>query len=272
MSKFFADSGILKTLANNSYKAIDEGMYESSKYSFSHDCASMIKNIIECMHAPLITELKLSSPSKGKIVDKNDIDLIRTSNEMVSSGVIGISVLTQPYMFGGSIHNLATVRKNVSIPLLMKDIIVSDVQIESAKKIGADYILLIKSIFDHDLAESDIENFIKIAHNKGLNIIYEAHTENEFKEVLQINERNKDDLIGINNRDLSDLHVDLTITERLLKNINKGKNLIISESGIYTAEELRYLKKCGADAFLIGTSIMESKDISQKIKDLYNAF
>ncbi len=271
MSKFFTDSGILKTLADNSYKAVNEGMYESSKYSFSHDCLSMIKNIIECMHAPLITELKLSSPSRGKIVDKENIDIAYVSKEMVRSGVVGISVLTQPYMFGGSIQNLVIVRKNVSVPILMKDIIVSNVQIESAKNTGADYILLIKSIFDLNLAESDIENFINFAHSKGLNIIYEVHTENEFKEILQMNERNKDDLIGINNRNLSDLHVDLKITERLLKNIEKGKNLIISESGIHTTKDLRFLKQCGADAFLIGTSIMESQDISKKLRELYNA-
>lgn len=272
MSKFFADLGILKTLADNSYKAIDSGMYDISKYNHSHDCVSMIKNIIECRHAPLITELKLSSPSKGKIIDKNGFDLVYASREMVNSGVIGISVLTQPYLFDGSINNLTTVRNNVSIPILMKDIIVSDVQIDAAKKIGADYILLIRSIFDNNLAESDMENFIKIAHDDGLNIIYEVHTENEFKDVLKMDCRKKDDLIGINNRNLSDLKVDLTITERLLKNVDKGKNIIVSESGIHTPADLQYLKKCGADVFLIGTSIMESKDISKKIQEFYNAF
>ncbi|NOJ29566.1 MAG: indole-3-glycerol phosphate synthase [Nitrososphaeraceae archaeon] len=272
MSKFFTDLGILKTLTNNSYKAINIGMYDGTKYNYTHDCISMIKNILECRHAPLITELKLSSPSKGKIIDENEIDLVYASREMVNSGVVGISILTQPYLFGGSIHNLATVRKHVSIPILMKDIIVSNVQINAAKQIGADYILLIKSVFDRNLAESDMENFIKFAHTKGLNIIYEVHTENEFKDVLEMDERNKDDLIGINNRNLSDLKVDLTITERLLKNIDKGKNIIISESGIHTPADLQYLKKCGADVFLIGTSIMESKDISKKIQEFYNAF
>jgi len=276
MSKFFSSNdNILNKLVENSFKSIDEGLYNISKnIDFSHDVFSLKKKILDYKvkyKIPIITEIKFSSPSKGVILTKNnDIDLLHISRDMINSGAIGLSVLTQKYLFNGSINNFVTIRRDTSIPMLMKDIVVSEIQLDCAKSIGADYVLLIMNVFDKNLAEGDIDKFSEYAHKRGLNILYEVHHENEFKEILKFN-LNKHDLIGINNRNLNDLQIDLNITEKLLKKFDKGKNLIVSESGISNPAQIKQLKNVGADAFLIGTSIMEkNRNISHKIKELVN--
>jgi indole-3-glycerol phosphate synthase len=263
MSKFVRTDFSLKRLVDNSYKAIDQGVYET-KQLFTHDTISLRKAITLCAHAPLVTEVKFSSPSRGKIRSKTEpAEIAKT---MVDSGAIGISVLTEPSFFDGSIEYLATIRKVLPrIPVLMKDIIVSRVQIDAGKKVGADCVLLIKSIFDHDLAEEGMEKLLEYAKNRGLEVLVEVHTEQEFGEVLKA----RHNLVGINNRNLDNLQVDITITEKLLKRYDKGKSLIISESGIMGPEDIQYLKSAGADAFLVGTSIMQAPDIGAKISELY---
>ena len=256
----------LKDLVDNSFKAIDEGAYETKHSISTHDVISLRDAIHKCPHAPLITEVKFSSPSHGKI--RNVIQPTDIAKEMASSGVIGISILTQPYLFDGSIEYFVTVRKAVtSIPLMMKDMIVSTIQIDAGKKVGADCILLIKSVFDRDLAEDTMEKLAEYAKRKGLQVIVEVHTKREFEEVIKA----KYDLVGINNRNLDNLQVNITTTEKLLKKQQKGRCTIISESGISKPSEIRYLRSVGADAFLIGTSIMQSRDIPDKISKLYFA-
>ena len=271
MSKFVRHNFALKILADNSYRTIDEGAYDSEKYNFyMHDSISLKQRILSCPHAPLIAEIKFSSPSRGEIIDKSKINLSELASTMVTAGSISLSVVTQPRLFDGSIDHLAKIRKNVNVPLLMKDVIVSETQIDAAKRIGSDCILLIKSIFDHDLAEASMERFAEYAYKKGLQILLEVHSEKEFQEVLRFNkDNNMDNLIGINNRDLNNLNVDIRTTERLLKQYSKGKNIVISESGINTAKEIQFLKNAGADAFLVGTSIMESNYIASKVSELY---
>jgi indole-3-glycerol phosphate synthase len=265
MSKFVRTDFSIKRLVDNSFKAIDEGAYET-KHSFVHDAISIRKAIISCLHAPLITEVKFSSPSRGKIRSKT-VPPAEIAATMVSSGAIGLSLLTQPYVFEGSVEYLAAIRKAVSVPLLMKDITVSRVQIDAGKKAGADCILLIKTIFDRDMAEEGMEELAQYATKKGLQVLVEVHTEQEFAEVL----KSRHALIGINNRNLDNLQVDITNTERLLSRHAKGRSLIISESGIGKPEDIRYLRKVGADAFLVGTSIMETGDIGAKVAELYNS-
>lgn len=201
---------------------------------------------------------------------REEADLLSISRDMIKGGAAGLSVLTQKYLFNGSLTNFIVIRQDTPIPMLMKDIIVSEIQLDCAKKIGADYILLIMSIFDKNLAEGDLNRFVKYAHKKGLNILFEVHHEQEFSEILKFN-LGKTDLIGINNRNLDNLKIDLQITDNLLKKFNKGNNVIVSESGIDNSNQIIQLKKAGADAFLIGTSIMEKREqITRKIKELVN--
>jgi indole-3-glycerol phosphate synthase len=273
MSRFLKTENYLNKLAENSYKAIDEGVYNNAKYDYcSHEPISMRKSILSCPHAPLITEIKFASPSKGRIVaESNDTISSPTdiASNMVRSGAVGLSIVTQPNLFGGSPEFLGMIRKTVAVPLLMKDIIVSDIQIDSAKRMGADCILLIKSIFDNNLTEGSIEKLADYANKKGVQVVFEVHKEQEFREVLKSSIDPRQNLIGINNRDLNDLNVDIATTTNLLKKVDKRGRIIVSESGISNAEEIQQLKKAGADAFLIGTSIMESSDIASKVAELF---
>lgn len=274
-SKFFSSNSenVVKSLVENSFKSIDEGLYNITNIDYSHEPLNLKKNILDLKaknKIPIITEIKFSSPSKGVIMNREGADLLNISREMIKAGAAGLSVLTQKYLFDGSLNNFVMIRQDTSIPMLMKDIIVSEIQLDCAKKIGADYILLIMNIFDKNLAEGDLDKFVRYAHKKGLNILFEVHHEDEFNEILKFN-LEKNDLIGINNRNLDNLKIDLEITEKLLKKFDKGKNVIVSESGINNTNQIKQLKNAGADAFLIGTSIMEkNKQIAIKIKELVN--
>jgi indole-3-glycerol phosphate synthase len=271
-SRFSRSSYSLKVLADNSYRSISEGRYDVEKeYQLSHEPLSIRKSILRCSHAPLITEVKLSSPTEGDLsASLDETNIASAAQEMADNGAVALSVLTQPHLFSGSIKHLSAIRKCISVPILMKDVIVSEVQIQSAKKIGADCILLIKSVFDSDLAEGSMEKFSVQARAKGLSTLVEVHSENEFKEVLE--ESANYDLIGINNRDLNTLEVDLDVTRRLLEKYDKGKNIIVSESGIKLPNQIVFLKEAGADAFLIGTGIIKSGNISTKVRELYQSF
>ncbi|HEY6588592.1 MAG TPA: indole-3-glycerol-phosphate synthase [Nitrososphaeraceae archaeon] len=275
MSKFFSSNSenLVKSLVENSYKSIDEGLYNITNIDYSHEALNLKKNILDLKgknKIPIITEIKFSSPSKGVIMNRENANLLSISREMIKSGAVGLSVLTQKYLFNGSLNNFVIIRNDTSIPMLMKDIIVSEIQLDCAKKIGADYILLIMTIFDKNFAEGDLDKFVNYAHKKGLNILFEVHHEDEFNEILKFN-LDKKDLIGINNRNLDNLKIDLQTTEKLLKKYDKGKNIIVSESGINNSDQIKQLKNAGADAFLIGTSIMEeNKQIGIKIKELVN--
>lgn len=272
MSKFFRANANLKILADKSFKSIEEGAYDIDKYDQrSHECINIGKSILRCPNVPLITEVKLSSPSKGRLNRaETNIDIVSIACTMVNAGSTALSVLTQPYFFSGSIQHLAAVRDKVQTPILMKDIIVSDIQIQCARKVGADCILLIQSIFDGNLAEGSIDKLSDFAKKQGLNVLVEVHSEDEFKEVIA--SRQKYDLIGINNRDLNTFEIDIKTTERLLSKYDKGKHIVVSESGISSPEEIQLLKRAGADAFLVGTSIIESPNIDSKIRELYYAF
>ena len=276
-SKFLSSkSNMIKKLVENSFKGIDEELYNINNLNFAHDAFSLKRKIIEYrtkQQIPIITEIKFSSPSRGVIRDRKNggsTDLLDISKEMILGGAAGLSVLTQKYLFNGSIDNFVIIRRNTPIPMLMKDIIVSEIQLDCAKNIGADYILLMLNIFDRNLAEGDLDKFTEYAHKKGLNILYEVHDENEFKEILKFN-LGKNDLVGINNRNLDNLEIDIQVTEKLLKKFDKGKNFIVSESGISTSNQIKQLRNAGADSFLIGTSIMEKGGyISNKVKELVN--
>lgn len=250
---------MLQRLANNSQMAIASGIYEISQ-KLPKSKISIISSIRKNKHAPLITEIKFSSPSLGNI--RKISDPVEIAKSMIQGGAIGLSILTQPYLFNGSPEYFQRIRKAVKVPLLMKDIIVDKIQIDAANRIGADCILLIQSIFDKKLAR-DIDEFIFYSHKKGLIVLLESHTKKEFANSVQTNA----DLLGINNRNLDTLAIDLKTTKNILKD-RKEDRIILSESGIESPKDIKFLRGCGADAFLVGSSIMKSKDINGHIKKL----
>jgi len=275
--KFFGQKSVLKTLVNNSFKALDNGYYDLEKNANfeNHKNIDLRKKLVECKHVPLITEIKFASPSKGTILGQKNIKIENIVEEMEKANSSGISILTQPYLFHGSLEFILRARKKTSLPILMKDIIVSDVQIKAAKSTGADCILLIKTIFDQNMTEGSLETFCEYAKKMGLQVIIETHLVNEFEETVKSNKKNHQicDIIGINNRNLDNLTIDLNITKEILSLCNKNNNLVLSESGINSKEDINYLKKFGADAFLVGTSLMENINLLEKgINDLYLAY
>jgi len=254
---------ILRKLVNNSQAAIDDGVYEVDikLQKSSKDFLQIIKSN---NHATLLTEVKFSSPSLGKIRTLSDPTSI--AQQMIAGGAKALSVLTQPHLFNGSPEYFMQVRQSVDVPLLMKDIMIDIVQIDAAEKIGADFMLVIQSLFDQGFLK-DIDEFIKYGHKKGLKILLEVHTKQEFENAL----KTEADLIGINNRNLDTLEIDLKTTQKVLEGYKKSR-LILTESGIETVEDIQYLKKCGADAFLVGSSIMKSDNIEEHVRKLVNAF
>jgi indole-3-glycerol phosphate synthase len=254
---------ILRKLVNNSQMAIDDGVYEidANLQKSTKDFKQIIKTN---PHATLLTEIKFSSPSLGKI--RTLTDPVSIASQMIAGGSKGLSILTQPHLFNGSPEYFMKVRQAVDVPMLMKDIMIDKVQIDAAKKIGADYMLLIQSLFDQKFLQ-DIDEFIDYGHKQGLEILLEVHTKQEFQNALNT----KADLIGINNRNLDTLEIDLKITENILSGFEKSRP-ILSESGINTSKDIQYLKKCGADAFLVGSSIMRSDNIEEQVKRLVNAY
>jgi len=254
---------ILRKLVNNSQMAIDDGTYDvdCNLKKSSKDFKQIIKTN---PHVTLLTEVKFSSPSLGKI--RTQSDPANIAKQMIRGGSKALSVLTQPHLFHGSPEYFMKVRNAVDVPLLMKDIMIDKIQIDTAKKIGADYMLVIQSLFDQKFL-SDIDEFISYGHKQGLEVLLEVHTKDEFTNAL----KTEADIIGINNRNLDTLDIDLKTTETVLQGYDESR-IILSESGIQTPEDIQYLKKCGADAFLIGSSIMKSDNIEEQVKKLVNAY
>ncbi len=246
----------------NSQAAIDNGVYEISE-NLAKSEIDLLNTIKVNPHATLITEIKFSSPSLGKI--RTLSDPVSIANSMIAGGAKALSVLTQPNLFNGSPDYFIQVRKAVKVPMLMKDIIVDKVQIDAAEKIGADYMLLIQSLFDQNYLK-DIEEFISYGHKKGLNVLVEAHSKSEFENALKTNA----DLIGINNRNLDTLELNLETTKNILDGFEKTRP-ILSESGIESPEDIQFLKKHGADAFLVGSSLMKSDNIEENVKKMVTA-
>jgi len=253
---------ILEKLVKNSKKAIEDEIYDINE-SLPNSGTDLENIIKKSEHAALITEVKFSSPALGNI--RKITDPVEIALKMVNGGASALSVLTQPYMFDGSPEFFMKVRKMVKVPMLMKDITVDTIQIDAAKKIGADYFLLIQSIFDKGLV-NDIDSMIDYGHDLGLKVLIEAHTKQEFENSCNTSA----DIIGINNRNLDTMKIDLSTTEEILHNTEKTK-LVISESGISTSDDIRFLHKCGADAYLVGSGIMKTDDIQQTVQNLVNA-
>jgi indole-3-glycerol phosphate synthase len=203
----------------------------------------------------VISEIKPSSPSLGAI---KQADPAETAKQMLAGGACAISVLTEPHYFSGSLLNLELVRKAVDIPLLRKDFIIDEYQIYEAKHYGADAVLLMVSV----LGDST-NQFLDIVHLLGMEALVEVHDEDELAIALKTGAK----VIGINNRSLRDLSIDLSTTQRLVAKIPPAK-IKVSESGVKSREDLNKVISYGADAVLIGSSIMQSDDVEYTVKQL----
>jgi indole-3-glycerol phosphate synthase len=257
-------SDFYDTLAFDARVTIDSGYYDIFKPTPSLHL-SLKKAILTCNRNPVIAEIKPASPTTGTL--RENFNPAEVALEMEKGGATAISVLTEPRYFKGSTDTLADVRSAVKLPILMKDIILSSAQITAAVYIGADAVLLIKALYDRGYGETSLENMIDMIHSKGLEVLLEVHTEEEFNAAKKTDA----DIIGINNRNLGDLKIDLNTTKNILKNNSLKALVVVSESGIETPEHLRFLSEAGASAFLIGSSIMLTKNVEEKVREFVNA-
>ena len=179
--------------------------------------------------------------------------------EYQKSGVGAISILTEKYFFKGCLDHLALINLKTNIPIIRKDFIIDEYQILESKIYKADAILLIASI----LSNNQIKDFIYLANEYSLDCIVEIHTAKELDNVIEIGYP----IIGINNRNLKDLSVDLENTLNLIKNIPKAFT-VVAESGIKTRKDIEKYNRVGVYNFLIGESILKSDNIINKIAEL----
>jgi indole-3-glycerol phosphate synthase len=213
----------------------------------------------------LIAEIKKASPSKGVI--KEYFDPVAIAKSYEKGGAACLSVLTDEEFFQGSFENLAQVRSAVKIPLLCKEFIIYPYQIYLARFNGADAVLLIATV----LKDTDLRYFLKIIHSLGMTALIEVHTLEELDRVLTIDEVK---LIGINNRNLENFIVSLETTKEILsarKDALLNRNIaIVSESGLYTNNDLYFVANAGANAVLIGESLIKQDDLELAINSLYS--
>ncbi|UCF80005.1 MAG: indole-3-glycerol phosphate synthase TrpC [Acidobacteriota bacterium] len=196
----------------------------------------------------VIAEVKLATPSEGEI-GKN-LNPLDVANAYARNGAAAISVLTEPEFFQGNIDYLARIRRDVSVPLLMKDFFVDDYQVTQAWVYGADCVLLIVSVLGRD----GLHDLLQAARELGLSALVEVHTEWETETALKEGAV----LIGVNNRDLQTLKTDLEVSKRLARYAGRDGVVLISESGIRTREEMETLRGLGYRGFLVGTRLIKS--------------
>lgn len=205
----------------------------------------------------LICEVKKASPSKG-IISEN-FDPINTAIEYEKAGAAAISCLTEEHYFKGSNKYLEEIASKVQIPVLRKDFIVDEYQIYHARVLGASAILLIAAALD----DNKLSEFLKITHSLGMKALVEVHDEAELERALKLDA----EIIGVNNRNLKTFEVTLDTTKRLMNKIDNDK-IKVSESGIKTNADMRELRGFGADAVLIGETLMRSCSIKDTFLSL----
>jgi indole-3-glycerol phosphate synthase len=211
---------------------------------------------LRALRPAIIAEVKRASPSKGDILP--GLDPAAVARDYAAAGAAAISVLTDRH-FKGSLEDLRAVREAVDLPLLRKDFIFDPYQLYEARAAGADCILLIAAM----LNEADLTALYAAARELGLQVLVEVHNEAE----LRVAERAGAEIVGINNRDLHTFVTDIAVTERLLEGYH-GTALVVSESGIDTADDICRLDRAGARAFLIGESLLRDGDPRRKLEAL----
>jgi indole-3-glycerol phosphate synthase len=207
----------------------------------------------------IIAEIKRASPSRGDIMAT--LDPATVAREYAQNGAAAISVLTDRH-FKGSLEDLWAVRAAVELPLLRKDFIFDPYQLYQARAAGADCVLLIAAM----LTEGEMRSLAALAAGLGLAALVEVHDRDEFAAAERIGAR----LVGINNRDLRTFTTDIGLTERLLAG-HSGGALVVAESGIDSAEDIRRLQAAGARAFLIGESLLRGGEPGIRLRQLVRA-
>lgn len=231
---------------------------EIKKTAFSYNAVPhRFYNALKKENLSVIAEVKKASPSKSVI--KADFNPVEIAEAYEKAGADAISCLTEEHYFMGSSRYLENIRKEINLPILRKDFIFDEYQIYEARCIGADAILLISAILDTDT----MIKFKNIADSLCLDCLFEIHNEEELKKILPANP----EIIGINNRNLKTFEVDLKHTAELSAKIPLDC-IKISESGIKDNNDMKSVRSYGADAVLIGETLMRSGNIAETMSHL----
>jgi indole-3-glycerol phosphate synthase len=205
----------------------------------------------------LIAEMKRSSPTKGAIRPGASVtEIVRAYQD---AGARAVSVLTEPQWFGGSLDDLAEARSACDLPLLRKDFLIDEYQLLEARVAGADAVLLIVAALEPER----LSTLIGVASDLGMDALVEVHDEDEVETAVEAGA----EVIGVNNRDLHSLEVDLATTFRLLADVPVG-TVVVAESGITTRQAVRDLEEAGVDAILVGEALMRVSDPRDAVREL----
>lgn len=206
----------------------------------------------------IIAEVKRASPSEGFM---KSVSAGEQASLYEMGGACAISVLTDRQFFGGSLEDLREVKAKVGLPVLRKDFIIHPIQVLEAKAYGADIVLLIVRILEDSL----LKDLLEFSEELGLYHLVEVFNLKEAERAIKAGAR----VIGINNRDLDTLKVDISLSKELTPRIKEmGTRFVVAESGIENRRQIVELEGIGVDAFLVGTSLMKSKDPVEKLKEL----
>jgi indole-3-glycerol phosphate synthase len=208
-------------------------------------------------HIRLIAEVKQASPSRGML--SPNFNPIKLAQNYAEGGASAISVLTEANYFMGSIEHLAAIKEVVGLPLLRKDFIFDLYQVYESRAYGADALLLITAI----LGPNQLKELVSLSHSLGLRCLVEVHNEGEVERAVF----SEAEIIGINNRDLNTLYIDINMTRRLRPLIPQER-IVVSESGIKSKRDIEKLMKWGVDAVLVGEALVTADDVLAKMQEL----
>lgn len=213
------------------------------------------------LRAALIAEVKKASPSKGLI--RADFDPAAIGEQYAEGGAACLSVLTDIHFFQGAPEYLAAARQASGLPVLRKDFTIDPVQLYEARAMGADAILLIAACLDpYQLADLSLE----AQEALSLGVLVEVHSEEEWEAVAAASPGPA--LVGVNNRNLHDFTVDLKTTERLAPAILAAGSFLVAESGLFTPDDVDRVRNAGAQAILVGESLMRERDVTDAVRRL----
>ncbi|GAB3064655.1 indole-3-glycerol phosphate synthase TrpC [Salinicoccus sesuvii] len=241
-----------------SYKRTEVEAMDTQEVVKSRRPVSFRQRLENAETMSVIGEVKRASPSKGDI--NIDIDPKAQAEKYVRGGVDVISVLTDRNYFKGSLRDLEAVKCAVDVPVLNKDFIIDERQVDRAYLYGADVILLIVAALD----DETLRRLYDHASSYGMECIVEVHTDVEMERALKL----APELIGINNRDLKTFEVDIANTEALLAKYGDADTIFIAESGIRTEADAQRMKNAGARALLVGETLMRSEHPEKVIQTL----
>lgn len=244
---------VKKSISFRSIASLEEDFEKYNKRGFEDAIMSRVSE----KETAIIAEIKKASPSKGLI--REDFEPKKIAKEYEEGGATCLSILTDEPFFQGKLEYLDSVRSSCELPILRKDFMIDLYQIYETKAYGGDCILLIVAALDI----VQLKDFSQLARELNLDILIEAHSEEELNEALSINSK----LIGINNRDLTTFEVDKNLAIKLARQIPKDV-IVVSESGISSREDILSSKEQGIHSFLIGESFMRKPNPGNALKDI----